>query len=407
MFLVILFFLSQGSFALSQPTLDQFLNQSVEKSFSVQSQSLETQAQSELVKGSTAWANPQLMVETQKGSDNTGSPIHNLKFSIQQPISSPWGLNARKRLAKTYQSISAHHLEDEILIKKVEALKTIFYYLSKIEILKAMKLRSERFDLLEKYISTRKHQSVQKSAESMIVSNKIVIMEKQIADLTIEIEQVWGRLQILLGVESASAMPQFRLKSLADLNKAELLQKLPVSNHEIELSHLEWKQAQQSHQLESMQSWPNFSFVAAQTSGRYGNVEDNYSLGVNISLPLFDWNRAKTKASEYQMFSREARVKKIEQEVKQEFDLAFGNYQVLRGLLLKNSIDKVQKLNQQMNVVVSGFKKGQVDILTFFEADASSFERLEYYWSLQSEYVSSVAELSLITGDILPLGELQ
>lgn len=398
-----IYFLSSISFAEESVPLQQLLDTSATKSLAVQSQSLDTVSKSRLKDASTAFANPIISLETQKGLDNTGMPIHNLKASLLQPISAPWSMQLKKQLATSTLAISEHHLEDQTLMTKVNVLKMIFEYTAKSEVLKSMELRSARFRLLQKYISTRPHLTPQKSAESLIVSNKIMIIERDVAMAKVHLENLWSKMNVLLDWSPRETFPKYKVRAPLNIQREELFQKLQKQNHDIELAHLELTHSEQLQKMESLQKYPDFALSANQVKGRSGNPEDNYSLGVNLSVPLFNLNRNKTKAAEYTVMSSEKKAQQVRQEVVLAFNETFQNYQVLKEFMVKHPISQLPKVHKELDDVLSGFKRGQVDLLTLFEADASSFERIQQIWSLQSEYVSTIADLSFLTGEILML----
>lgn len=400
---LILFIYLIGAFAFAETDvpLQQLLKTSVEQSLSVQSQGLDAQSKGSLVQSSDAWMNPQILLETQRGDDNTASPINNFKATLLQPISTPWSLRIKKKLAQSTLAISEHHYEDEALLTQVNMMKSIFEYTARREILRSMEAREQRFQLLQKYISTRKHLSPQKAAESLIVSNKISVIQKEIAMAHAHLQHLWNKMNVLLQWEKRDTFPRYEVKAPLVLNREELFSKLEAQNHDIELAGLELTHAQQVRQMESWQRWPDIALAATKVKGREGNPEDNYSLGVNISLPLFNLNRYKTKAADFQVQASEKKSQLVRQEVRLSLDEAFDHYKVLKEFLDKYPTSQLGRLHREMETVVTGFKRGQVDLLTFFEADASTFERIQQVWSLQSEFVNAVADISFLTGEIL------
>lgn len=76
-----------------KPAIDELLDRAVKNSLSVQMQSYKVEETKNLGSSQTAWSNPNLTLESQKGDDNTGMPINKHQLSIVQPITSPWKTN--------------------------------------------------------------------------------------------------------------------------------------------------------------------------------------------------------------------------------------------------------------------------------------------------------------------------
>lgn len=401
--MIFILFAASVAGAESSVPLQQLLKTSVEQSLSVQSQELETASQKSLVEASDAWANPQILLETQRGDDNMGDSINNYRVTLLQPLNLPWRLRLKRKMAQSQWAISQHHSEDQALATQVNMMKSIFEYSAKNQVLKALQEREKRFQMIQKYITTRKYLSPQKSAEALIVANKVAVIQKDIAVARAHLQHVWNKMNVLLKWSQRETFPEYKISIPAQLSREELMGKLETQNHDVELSHLEYELAERTYKFESWQKWPDISLAASQIKGRAGNPEDNYSLGVNISIPVFNLNRSKTKAAEFNVQSSGKKQQLVKQEVLLSFEEAYEHYKVLKEFFGEYSSTKLPKLQKDMDAVTQGFKRGQVDLLTYFEADASVFERIQQSWTLQSEYVNAIADLSFLTGEILNL----
>lgn len=402
---VVIFVFLAGSSARAESSvpLQQLLKTSVEQSLTVQSQELDAASQKSLVGASDAWANPQILLDTQRGDDNMGDSINNYRVTLLQPLSLPWGLRLKKKIAQSQLAISQHHAEDQALATQVSMMKAIFEYSAKTQVLKALQEREKRFQVIQKYISTRKYLSPQKSAEALIVANKVAVIQKDIAVAKSHLQHLWNKMNVLLKWSQRESFPEYKVALPVQLRREDLLGKIESQNHDIELASLEYELAERNHKFESWQKWPDISLAASQVKGRAGNPEDNYSLGVNISIPIFNLNRHKTKSAEFRVQSSSKKQQFVKQEVLLSFEEAYEHYKVLREFFSEYSSSKLPKLQKDMDAVTQGFKRGQVDLLTYFEADSSVFERIQQSWTLQSEYVNAVADLSFLTGEILNL----
>jgi outer membrane protein TolC len=381
-------------------SLKNLLDRASINSLAVQAQISDVQAEEYLVHASTAWANPVVHVENQKGVDNTDSPINNLKIGASQALPSPFTQGLKKEIAQMDLAISKHHLEDQLLHAQLNAYRWIYEYNVAREMISLMERRIARLQMIRKYISTRPYLSPQKRSEAFIVENKIVAIEKDLSSARASEEFLWQRLNVLLKWENKKTFPNFWIAKNLPLNKGELLDKALKNNHEIEFSQLELKKNQSQRKLESRQALPDVMLSAAATRGRQGNPENNDTLGVSVSLPLFNWNRNRTRAADSHVESAAKKEALTRQEVALGFEKVYSQYLINQDYLLKYPIEMQKKLEDQMMKITENFKRSQVDLITYFEVDMTHYERLQQTYMIQAEYASNLADLSLLTGEL-------
>jgi hypothetical protein len=56
-------------------------------------------------------------------------------------------------------------------------------------------------------------------------------------------------------------------------------------------------------------------------------------------------------------------------------------------------------MEKSMSITDQGFRKGQVDLLTYIEADSQHSDGLEAIFAAQTEYVSYLSTLLAMVGD--------
>ena len=87
------------------------------------------------------------------------------------------------------------------------------------------------------------------------------------------------------------------------------------------------------------------------------------------------------------------------QKLKAELSRALVEYEAARQIVLKYPPEMLAGLETQLQDAEEGFRKGQVDLLTFLELDGSAAETFGRAQDAQTELASKAAELLSVTAD--------
>lgn len=385
--------------------LSQLLDAAVRNSLSVQAQKFDVDSRDRLVSASTAWSNPQILLEGQKGDDNTAAPINNIKVSLIQPLS-VMSLGIKKKIAKVDLALTTHHLEDETLTTKTNTLRWIYAYTVNREVIRLLEERTGRLEIIKKFLATRHYMSQQRRGEAFIVENKIAAVEKEIQMARAADQYLWQRLNVLIDWKNPEQFPSFWFKKSLAIDKQSLLEKTLQHNHDIECAGLESQKAREQHRFERRQALPDIALTGSSTQGRQGNPESNYAIGVAVSVPILSLNRHRAGASEAAVSAAESREALMRQNVTLQFEQIYGLHSAQSELLKKNAYASIQDHGKSMSALVRSFQLGQLDLVTFFEADSTYFERAHQALQIQNEYAQTLADLFLVSGENIDLKEV-
>lgn len=400
------YFLNYAFLTVASPgrqDIDQLLDSAIKKSLTVQIQTYKVEETKHLGATMTAWNNPNFTMESQKGDDNTGMPINKHQFSLIQPLTSPWKTHFKSKIAKSTIDIENHHLEDQKLSTKIHVLKLLFQFNVAQEKIKRVDAHVKRIEVLNSFLSSRKFVSPQKQSEVFIVENKIKVLRKQLNDLTIQAQRLWLELNIYFEFENAKQIPSFWVDQTLSIPKDDFLQKTLTFNHDLELAQFEIEKSQSEVSYEKNQRLPDLSLTGSMSKGLRGNPEDNYTLGVQMSVPIFNANNNKLKASQLSLKQAQTKKDYIYQQIKKEFDSTYGEYQLSQQQIRQFPLQQLEKMERQMIRMTEQFKRGQVDLMTFVEADLSHDLLIDETLNIQINYVESLAKLSFLTGEMIPL----
>lgn len=396
-------FLSGPLFASEKIGIDQLLDRAVTNSLQVQIQSLKVEETKHLNSSQTAWNNPHVTVENQKGDDNTGMPINKYQVAVIQPLTSPWKTHLKSKIAKSTLDIENHHLEDQRLATKVQVLQLIFQYNIALEKTKRVDNHVKRIELLKGYLRSRQFVSAQKKSEAFIVENKIKVLRKQLEDLLVQTRSLWMQLNLLLQLENPSQLQTFWVNQAIDLSKKDYLEKMLRSNHDLELSQFEIEKSTSEYAYERNQRLPDLSLTGGMSKGQSGNPEDNYTIGAQISVPLFNMNRNKAQASHYSLQQAQTKKNLITAQLLRDFEEVYSQYQLNKDLIQKFPLLKLSEMEGQMKKMTENFKRGQIDLMTFVEADLSHDLLIDETLNIQMNYIHALSQMSVLVGEMIPL----
>lgn len=403
MFFILAFTLSWASPLPSKPNIDDLLERAVKNSLSVQIQTYKVEETKRLGESQTAWNNPNVTIEKQKGDDNTGMPINKYQISVIQPLTSPWKTNYKSKIAKSSFDIENHHLEDQLLATKVNVLQLIFHFNIANEKIKRVDAHVKRIELLNSFLRSRKFVSAQKQSEAFIVENKIRVLRKQLDELNLLAKTLWLQLNLFLQLESPQQLQSFWVDQTLHLPKEEFLQKTLKQNHDLALSQFEVEKSQSEFSYEKNQSLPDIALTGGISKGQSSNPEDNQTIGLQVNIPLFNINRHKRSASQWALRQSQTKKELVLQQIKKDFETTYNQYELSKDLIHKFPVQKLSELESRMQKMTEQFKRGQIDLTTFVEADLSHDLLIDETLNIQMTYIEALSGMSVLVGELIPL----
>jgi hypothetical protein len=383
--------------------IDDLLDRAVNNSLQVKLQTLKVAETKHLGSAQTAWNNPLVTIESQKGDDNTASPINKYQVALLQPLSSPWKTHLKSKIAKSTNDIENHHLEDQKLSTMLSTLQLIFQYNISLEKAKRVDNHVKRIEILKGYLRSRKFVSAQKQSEAFIVENKIRILKKELEDLTVHTRSLWLQLNVLLQLQEPQQLQTFWVNQALEIPKNDYYQKMLQSNHDLELSKFEIEKSQSESSFEKNQRLPDLSLTGGLSKGQKGNPEDNYTIGVQVAVPLFNMNHNKVRASRLSLEQAQTKKELVTQQLARDFEAIYSQYSLSKEQIQKFPLKKLSEMEATMLRMTEQFKRGQIDLMTFVEADLSHDMLIDETLNIQMNYIHALSQLSVLVGEMIPL----
>jgi len=323
------------------------------------------------------------------------------EFSVAQPLSLAGKLGLRGGLLDLEsESWQVQRLGSEIFVTLTVAQGAYEYAANRRKATFAEK-RRKRFEVIGSYLSGRVFATPQRKAESRIVENHL----KNVAADAIQSEAGFKtsleKLKVYTPLDSGT-YPEIEVPWLSgtkSLDEKEWLERALANNPGLRVRRLAVQGAGLERTLASREGLPDAAIVASYEQSKAAETEKNYGLGLSLAFPSWNRNRSGIKSSEQRKLAEERQLGYEEQKLKAELSKALIEYEAARQTVLKYPQELMTELEVQLRDADEGFRKGQVDLLTFLELDDSASATFSRAYDAQVELASKVAELLTVTAD--------
>lgn len=386
-------FASDNSFKITY-----LINRAVDRNLDLQALQLEANAQ----RSRADQAGRLDDISLQLGYDKREEPVGNTNLGsvgFSQNFSRPGRLRAKENaaLAEAKLKDADHQISETEL--KGRVLELIYIY--KVATDKAIhaKERFERFRTVQSYLKSRPFAAPKSRAEAMIVRSKLLVLQKEMRELQSNQRIAWNNLNLYLGLPSE---PEIRVpwyKTAPAFDPSILEKKAEKASPEIKRQSLRVSIQEGELQVAKFDSWQGFTLNGSFTYGGGADPERDFMLGVSVPLPLWNANRGAIAASESKRAAEEARLKWAREKMNSTLKSALEHYRLTSSTIKDLSPDRIAEQERDMRDVDNHFKKGQVDLITYIEADAEHFDSLNAILDAQLDFVSALRELLFLAGE--------
>lgn len=379
-------------------SVSQLIDLAVSKSEQINVAELEARSREKEASQAAVWENPTLDLGTENKNE-TGGSTRQWKVGASQTIGVPGKYSLRGdvadadfRIAKLERSNTELFLRHDIFVK-------IFSFLAAEERAKHAEERLSRFKEVQTYIRSRTFASPQKRAEATIVSGKLMVLEKELLKFKAETDVLWDDVNLFLGLVGRPKIRANWFLKGKSFSFENLRERLDSTNPELNRQKLVVEKSEKQLRLSRKDAWPTFTVSGSYADGNGFAPERIYGLGLSFPIPAFNSNSAGIQASQ---FRQQAEISKLSFERDRtllRLKSALLRYETSRSAVQRLSVNRISEIEKGMTITDQGFRKGQVDLLTYIEADSQHSESLEAIYAAQTEYASYLSNLLTIVGE--------
>lgn len=261
--------------------------------------------------------------------------------------------------------------------------------------------RRKRFELVSSYLAGRVFPTPQRKAESRIVANRVKNLVAEAIQSEAGYKASLEKLKAYVPLDSGK-YPDVEVPWLSgnrSLNEKEWLDRAIANNPDLRVRRLAVRGAGLEKTLASREGLPDTALVASYEKGQADIIGTDYGLGVSLAFPSWNRNRSGVKSAEKKKIAEERQLGFEEQRLKAELARALIEYEAARQTVLKYPQEMIAELDVQLLDADEGFRKGQLDLLTFLELDGSAAETFGRALDAQVELAAKAAELLAVTAD--------
>lgn len=272
-----------------------------------------------------------------------------------------------------------------------------------------MEERQNRFALIRSYMEGRVFPSPQKKTERRIVQNKLQTLLSETLHAQADYKTAIEGLRAYAPLEPET-FPDIHVPWLAGssrLDAAGLMEKALKENTDLRQREIAVKSAEAELALAGKDKWPDPKLTASYENGKATERETNTSLGLALDFPAWNGNRSGIKSAENKRIA-EQRLRDFEvRRIKSELPQTLIQYEAARKAVTEYPEALLEEVNAQLRDSEEGFRKGQVDLLTFLELDDSSAEMVRHILDSQLNFWIKATDLFRFIGEQDVLARLE
>lgn len=266
--------------------------------------------------------------------------------------------------------------------------------------------RQKRFELMRDYLGGRVFPTAQKRAESRIVRNRLRLLSSEALQSQASLKSALQRLRIYVQLAGEPEVEVPRLSGERPLSEKDWLDKALANNPSLRVRRLAVSRSGMEKTLASREGLPDASLLATYEKGQRDIIGTDYGLGVSLAFPSWNGNRSSIKGAERRRQAEERQLAFEEQKLGGELPGVIAEYEAARQIVRQYPSETLSDLDEQLKDAEDGFRKGQLDLLTFLEIESSASETYGRALDAQRELAAKAAELMYAAGEQDALGLL-
>lgn len=266
--------------------------------------------------------------------------------------------------------------------------------------------RQKRFELVQDYLSGRVFATPQKRAESRIVRNRLKLLSSEAILSQAAVKAALQKLKVYAPLEGEPEVEVPRLSGERALSEKDWLDKALAGNPALRVQRLAVSRAGVEKTLASREGLPDTSLIASYEKGQRDIIGTDYGLGFSLAFPSWNGNRSAVKGAERRRLAEERQLAFNELRLKGELSGLLAEYEAARLIVRHYPPETFAEVDEQLKDAEEGFRKGQLDLLTFLEIESSAAETFDRALDAQRDLAAKAAALISAAGEQDVLGLL-
>lgn len=390
--------LTAGSPAIAESySAQQIVDIAISNSSLLKAGELDSQAKEKLSAQAGSWDNPIFEV----GSENKkelGGDTRSIRYGLSQSLYMPGRFSARSRIANADAELAKLDVAELELKLRGSILALVYEYKAAQEKFGHAEERLERFRTVQGFIKSRVFASPQKKVEASIVTAKLFVLQKEFFHLRVLKENIWNELNSYLKMSTEPEIKVSWMSKGPKLSLTSLASEIEAHSPDLKKQFVKVDQIKNESELASLDSWPSLTVSGNYSDGSGYAPEKIIGLGVSFPLPILNTNRYARSAANIRSQAESERLNFMREQAAKNLKSAFLNFELASKSIENLPVKKMNDLEKSIQEADRGFKRGQVDLLTYLEADSQHFESISAILEAQIDLIRSLTDLQNLTG---------
>jgi outer membrane protein len=296
-------------------------------------------------------------------------------------------------------------------VKQKMSLAAVNNFYSIAYLQEAVRIKDEQINTLGehlRYVETMKSTGAATDYQILSTKVKLSTAESQRADLTSALEIQQSYLGSLLGKDDLKPVVKKELKVISPFSESDSLLSFAIQNRdELRINKEKESLAGLNYELIRSLNRPSVSFVASGGAKNgyipdLGELKPNYSLGLGLSVPLFDGMKTKYNLMQAESAIRTATLqteitkRNITTEVKEAVA-----YLKLAGQKVAQFSLQLEQANRAYALAETSFRTGTITNLELLDANTAVSESKLMLLKARIDYSASIYRLKAALGEKL------
>lgn len=237
-----------------------------------------------------------------------------------------------------------------------------------------------------------------RAVEAAVIKQRRIATEAahEAQDALFELNQLRGR-PIGERVLILEVVPE-----LADLPPIdELIRLAATGNFEMRQRQIELAQQGFKVRLSQNEAWPTITLGSQFSQEKAADKESIAGLTVSLPLPLWNRNTGNIDAAKARELQAQTSLRLAQREVERKLRAHAADYLLNRKEMARWNPKIVEQLREAATLADRHYRLGAVPLSTYLEVQSSYLEALEAIYATESDVITALAEIELLTGNKL------
>lgn len=350
-----------------------------------------------------AWSNPEFSTEAGRKTIRAGAASAEgtaWALSIEQTFEWPGRVSLRKAIANRQIDLAALGLERFRHALAAQVRQRAHALWAAQRLAEAAQEVAARGEELVATLVQREPAGINPLLESRAIQAAVIKLKREVLEARKEAQSALFELNQLRGRPLGEAVfvadPSLTFSDLPPID--ELIARAARGNFELKQRETELAQQGFKVRLAENEVWPSLKIGPRFSQDRAGDRETTATVGVSLALPLWNRNEGAIQTANARLLQAATTLRLQQREIERKLRDKAVSYDLNRRELARLDPRIADQLREAALLADRHFRLGAVPLATYLELQEKYLEALKAIFANQSDALSALAEIQLLTG---------